>query len=124
MTVDLDSLQFWGVVFHHIFTVLTGFFTSVILAVKHGPEVYETIKEWIGFAEKIERRFGGERRHTMSISFAEVMKAIELAPELAPEIEKTVSDVKTVLCDIQILESKIQGVLAMAPTPPDAPKAA
>jgi hypothetical protein len=104
---------------HDIFKEVGIATANLILFVKHGPEVFKTIKEWLGFAQDIERRIG-DRRHIMSISFAEVVKAVELAPQLAPDIEKTVTDVKQVLSDIQALESKIQGVLAMAPTPPAA----
>lgn len=92
------------------FTKITGIFTSVILAIRHGPEVFDTIKSWFGFAQEIERRIGDRRTH---MSVLTIINGVELAakdaevlstfmanlPTYLPAIEKQLADLKQAQTD-------------------------
>jgi hypothetical protein len=99
---------------HKVFTEATGLVTSFILFVKHGDEVWETVKGWFGLRTFFERSLN-DRRHTdMGLS-----QDFKLAVTFIPMLEKIATDAKTLeqtpattqlVADVQSLIAAIKAV--------------
>ena len=108
--MDLDSLKWWGLVLHRVVTASTGVFTSIIVAIRHGPEVWDTIKGWFGVAEDIERRIG-ERRHMNILEIPQFIRdVVQLANDvksaeavLAPQYPQLLADAEKIKTDGEAL---------------------
>ena len=108
MSVDLDSLKWWGLLAHRIVTFATGLFTSAIVAIVHWEEFSEKISKLFGIRKYIERRIGERRHETMF----DIKSLLDLPQDLAvlativprlqaaiPLIQQNVADLNQAVAD-------------------------
>lgn len=95
MTVDLDSLQWWGSLFHKWITSL-----GVIgLGFYHWIEWLQKAEENIKWVDHhIERRKGD------GMTLSDILKDVEKAKQLAPQLEAVFSAAKALGSAIEALE--------------------
>ena len=104
-------------------------YLALVHTIIHGKEVYNTIKEWTGFAQDIERRIGDRRKHMNVLEIPQFVKdVVQLANDvksaesvIAPQFPQLVADAEKIKTDGE----KLLGINDIAapiapPTPPAA----
>jgi hypothetical protein len=85
------------------FTKITGAFVSFVVAVRHGPEVWQTVKEWFGLAQDIERRIGDRR--IVHMDFKDLITDAEAFAGAEPEFKAVISAVAALIAKIKAIEA-------------------